>query len=82
MLWEKQTFRGLLNDIGMSVVKEWVHTSAKFPNTPRDKKKKRKNKKKHRKLCTIRYQSRSKWGKEGFSLRWAEVKLKLNFSYL
>ena len=44
MLWEKQTLRGLLNDIGMSVVKEWVHTSAKFPNTPRGKKKKRKNK--------------------------------------
>ena len=57
MLWEKQTFRGLLNDIGMSVVKEWVHTSAKFPNTPRDKKKEKKkqNKKKHKKLCTIRY---------------------------
>ena len=44
MLWEKQTFRGLLNDIGMSVVKEWVHTSVKFPHTPRGKKKKRKKK--------------------------------------
>ena len=52
MLWEKQTFRGLLNDIGMSVVKEWVHTSAKFPNTPRDKKKEKKkqNKKKTQKI--------------------------------
>ena len=54
MLWEKQTFRGLLNDIGMSVVKEWVHTSAKFPNTPRDKKK-RKEKTKQNKTQKIVY---------------------------
>ena len=33
-------FRGLLYDIGMSVVQEQVHTSTRFPNNPRDKKRK------------------------------------------
>ena len=65
-----------------SVVKERVHASAKFRNTPRDKTKQNKTKQNTKKLCTVRYQSRSKWDIEGFSLRWAEVKLKLNFSSL
>ena len=40
-----KTVRGLsLYDIRMSVVPERVHTSAKFPNTPRDKKKTNKRK--------------------------------------
>ena len=34
----------------MSVVKEWVHTSAKFPNTPRDKKKEKKKQNKTQKI--------------------------------
>ena len=53
----------------MSIVQERVHTSAKIPNALRGiKRKEKKNitKQNTKKLCTVQYQSRSKWGIEGF----------------
>ena len=53
----------------MNIVQERVHTSAKFPNAPRGikrKEKQNKTKQNTKKLCTVKYQSRSKWGIEGF----------------
>ena len=65
----KKTFTGLLDNIRMSIVQERVHTSAKIPNALRGiKRKEKKNitKQNTKKLCTVQYQSRSKWGIEGF----------------
>ena len=44
VVWGKKTVRGLLYDIRMSVVQERVHTSARFPNTPRGKERNEKKK--------------------------------------
>ena len=61
VVWGKKTVRGLLYDIRMSVVQERVHTSARFPNTPRGKERnEKKTKQNPKKLCTMRYQSKSK----------------------
>ena len=42
---------GLLYDIRMSVVQERVHTSARFPNTPRGKERNEKKQNKTQKNC-------------------------------
>ena len=81
-----KTLRRLLHDIGMSVVQERVHTLAKFPNDPRGKKRKEKNKAKQNKgqkncvQCDIKVEANEL--KRVLVFDGLRSKPKLNFSYL